>query len=455
MRHALSRLAELVCALPRGRESRDAGSAAILDLVAAAAAAPARPLLAGLEASFGAGASRVWFGGRSAAPAAAAFANSFAASALDLDDGHRRSRGHPGAAVIPAVFAEADRLESAGEGRDDDDIVHAIVAGYEACIRVASSKGFYARTGYWGGHGAAAGVAALRGLPADVMAQALAIAGETSPQMLTTTAGPPWPQPIGSDVKEGVPWSVANGVVAVGLAQAGFEGPLDMLDHEPFFDAEAILAPRNTLAIRETYTKFYSCCRHLHAPVDALLAVMAAHRLSAAEITAIEVGAYSGALRISNRIDPANLVDVQYSIPYCLGLAAVRGAGALLPLEEGCLRDRDAAAIAARVRLSIDEHCESRFPAETPARVAVVARGRRFESAVTTPRGEAGQTVSWADRIEKFRRATRLSLDDEERGAFLAAFEALSAGRLGPLRQRLALATRQASQGVSSRHRAS
>jgi 2-methylcitrate dehydratase PrpD len=319
----------------------------------------------------------------------------------------------------------------------DRDILHAVTIGYEVGIRIASSRGFYARTGYWGGFGAAAGVATLRGLGPAEFARALAMAGETSPQMLTTTAGPAWPQPIGSDVKEGVPWSAANGVVAVGLAQAGFDGPLDMLDHKPFFDAEAILAPRPTLAIDEVYTKFYSCCRHLHAPVDALLSVMAANGIAAAEIDAIEVGAYSGALRISNRTDPANLVDMQYSIPYCLGLVALHGPDVLLPLGESALDDRAAAAIAKKVRLFIDPECEARFPAQTPVRLVVLAGSQRFQSAITTPRGEADQPLSWSDRIAKFERATRFTLDDGERRGFLACFDALAEGRLGPLRDRL------------------
>ena len=44
-------------------------------------------------------------------PSIAAFANSAAASALDLDDGHRAAGGHPGAAVIPAVFAVAQEAQ--------------------------------------------------------------------------------------------------------------------------------------------------------------------------------------------------------------------------------------------------------------------------------------------------------------------------------------------------------
>jgi 2-methylcitrate dehydratase PrpD len=444
MKTTITQLAELACSLPVSPAPDSSARGAVFDLVTAAAAAPLRPVAAGLLASYGTGASAVWFTGETAAPASATFANSFAASALDLDDGHRRSRGHPGAAVIPAVFAEADRLDAANKVLADRDILHAITVGYEVGIRIASSRGFYARTGYWGGFGAAAGVATLRGLGPPELSRALAIAGETSPQMLTTTAGPAWPQPVGSDVKEGVPWSAANGVVAVGLAQAGFDGPLDMLNHKPFFDGDAILAPRAGLAIDEVYTKFYSCCRHLHAPIDALLAVLTANRISAAEIEAIEVGAYSGALRISNRTAPANLVDMQYSIPYCLGLAALHGAEVMLPLYELSLDDRAATVIANRVRLSIDPECEARFPAQTPVRVAVLARGQRFGSAITTPRGEADQPVSWSDRIAKFERATRFTLDDNERRAFLIAFDALADGNPGPLRDRLRQFTRAA-----------
>src|SRR5690606_8296175 len=119
---------------------------------------------------------------------------------------------------------------------------------------------------------------------------------------------------------------------AVHLAQGGMTGPLDLVDHAPFFDAEAILADRPRPMIAEVYTKFHAACRHVHAPVEALIGLQEQHGLAAAEIEAIEVGAYSGALRIPNRMRPRNLVEAQYSIPYCLGLVAVRGPDALLPM---------------------------------------------------------------------------------------------------------------------------
>lgn len=418
--------------------SLDAARMAVVDLITAAAAAEPPSLHAPLGSAFGAGPASVWFSGMSLAPAAAGFANSFAAAFLDLDDGHRAARGHPGAAVIPAVLAEADRLEALGAPPADDAIAHAIVVGYEIGIRIGAARGFYARTGYWGSYGAAAGVAALRDLPPDVVANALAIAGETSPHMLTTTAGPAWPQPDGTHVKEGIPWSVANGTVGAELAAAGFHGPLDMLDHPPFFDPAAILRERPSRAIHETYTKFHCCCRHLHAPIDALLAIMGEHGLGANEIDSIDVHAYSGALRIANRTDPETIFDVQYSIPYCLGLVAYRGREALLPLSEASLHDGPAVALAKRVRLSIDDAFERRFPAETLVRVVVHSRGRRYESAVTAPRGEAGETLAWQDRLDKFHRATRLSLMDDGRVELAEAFERVASGEFAPLRALLA-----------------
>src|SRR5690606_32119502 len=58
-------------------------------------------------------------------PASAAFVTSTSTHGLDLDDGHTRAGGHPGASIFPATFAMAEHLGS-GSG----DIIRATVAGY-------------------------------------------------------------------------------------------------------------------------------------------------------------------------------------------------------------------------------------------------------------------------------------------------------------------------------------
>jgi 2-methylcitrate dehydratase PrpD len=432
--HVLEQLAERAVAMAPRHADREAACAAILDLVTAAAAAPPQPFVAPLREVYGDGSCSMWLTGELASPSAAAFHNALLSARLDLDDGHRRARGHPGAAVIPAVFAEADRLEAWGHRANDAAILRAIVVSYEIGLRVASARRFYARTGFWAGIAAAAGVAAMRGLPAVRFAHALAIAGETGPHMATTTAGPAWPQPNGSDVKEGIPWGVAHGLAAVSLAECGMTGALDLLDHASFFDRDAILAERPRAAIHETYTKPYAACRHCHAPVDALLAVMRANHLAAGEVQNVSVGAYSGALRIANSPTPRNLADAQYSIPYCLGLAANHGPDVLLPMTEAQLSDAAAEEFARKVMISIDPDCEARFPAETVVRVTVHARGQQFVSPVTPPRGEASSPPTWEERLEKFRMATDTGLSAAARDQWSTSFANLRQGRVQELR---------------------
>lgn len=434
--HELAVLAQSQAVTPAAEQ---AALEAVLDLVTAVAAAPRCGLGPALRSAHGPGPGAIWFTGETAAPTAAGFANALAGAALDLDDGHRKSRGHPGAAVIPAVLAQADRLTADGRPPEDRDIVRAIVLGYEIGLRIAAARSFYARTGFWGGFAAAAGAGVLVGLEINELAHALAIAGETGPHMATTTAPPAWPQPNGSHVKEGIPWGVATGLAAVPLAQAGITGALDLVDHAPFFDAEAILADRAGPAICETYTKFHAACRHVHAPVEAFLALAHREDIPVDSIEAIEVAAYSGALRIPNRPDPRNLVDAQYSIPYCIGLVARHGADALLPMTKAALHDRACEDLARRVTVRVDTECEARFPDETPVRVTIRTAGRTVTSPITTPSGEASARPNWEERLRKFRIATQATLSPKDQERFMKAFSALRQGRIAPVRQLLSV----------------
>jgi 2-methylcitrate dehydratase PrpD len=165
---------------------------------------------------------------------------------------------------------------------------------------------------------------------------------------------------------------------------------------------------------------------------------MADHGLQAAQIDAIHVSAYSGALRIPNAPRPRNLVDAQYSIPYCLALVALRGADALLPMSSADLHDEAAEAFAAKVSISIDPELEARFPAETPVRLCVTCGDRQIDSPVTTPSGEARDRPGWDMRLRKFRVATRDQVAVEDRDRLESAFICLREGDLGPLRRCLA-----------------
>ena len=267
-------------------------------------------------------------------------------------------------------------------------------------------------TGMWSGHGVVAALGLLRRTPPEQLAHAFAIAGMSAPNQLHAGAGPAFRAQEGSDVKEGIPWSSVTAVNALLLAEAGHGGPLGLLDNDEHFRLEGnwSKASAGSAMSPATTSKFHACCRHVHAPGEALLGLLAQHRIDPDDIEAIEVATYSGALRLADRPRPQGFTDIQFSIPYCLALVAIDGADALLPLTRE-LSDRSRRRRARREGLP-PPRSRTRRPLSGRNVVALChdpSEGRSFTSPVTAPRGEASAPpLSWADLEEKLRRATRL-----------------------------------------------
>ena len=91
--------------------------------------------------------------GKKASAVGAALANGIAANGLDMDDGYKAAKGHPGAALLPVVLA-ATELAGDADGRD---FLTALVVGYELAIRAAiirhAADTTYHSTGSWGAIG--------------------------------------------------------------------------------------------------------------------------------------------------------------------------------------------------------------------------------------------------------------------------------------------------------------
>ncbi|NEK55345.1 MmgE/PrpD family protein, partial [Rhizobium leguminosarum] len=169
---------------PPAVSTRDTALRCILDLVGAAVAGSSlqcsRAARDSAAALFGKGEAAIWMTDRTVMPIAAVIANATAASALDLDDGHRAARGHPGACVVPAVLTLAPFA-----GVSADDVLSAIVSGYDVGVRVAAAQnaqGIQTRqSGRWAALAAVAAAASLFKVEPPLIAQALSIAGVLAP----------------------------------------------------------------------------------------------------------------------------------------------------------------------------------------------------------------------------------------------------------------------------------
>lgn len=124
-----------------GGATRDAALRCLYDVIVAAAAGYSDCGPNAVRRSLGLlayGQVPVWFSDVTSSAIGAAWANSAAASAQDLDDGHRLARGHPGAVVIPTVIAVGHARRMTW-----DRILTAIVVGYEVGITIAAARRDY------------------------------------------------------------------------------------------------------------------------------------------------------------------------------------------------------------------------------------------------------------------------------------------------------------------------
>ncbi|MBI2847114.1 MAG: MmgE/PrpD family protein [Chloroflexi bacterium] len=258
--------------------------------------------------------------------AAAAFANSIAASDLDWDDGHSRSGLHPAAPIIPAALAVSEFAEAPGKT-----LLEAVVAGYELATRAGllfraspnhplpSGGRVPHGAGAAGTYGAATACAKVLGLNENGIFNAISIAGAHAPtsdsSKLPTT---------GAMTKEAIGWGGFTGVVSALLARRGFTGSLTIYDEEKT-DKSCLETFGKTYEILNTYFKPYAACRVTHSGIDAILELRKKHSLKAENVSRIVVETHRGAAPL-NSTRPTTIEQAQYSYPFCMAAALLEGA---------------------------------------------------------------------------------------------------------------------------------
>ncbi len=406
---------------------------ALCDLLAAAIAGmdvfSARAITASVGDIFSNGTSTLWFSDKTLTAPGAAYVNSILASAQDLDDGHRQAMGHPGASIIPAALAAAEEMQASGMA-----LLAAIVIGYEVAIRIAAARDHDAldtlASGRWCGFGAAAAAGRLRGMSPGKLAEAMAIAGVQAPGL--SAAG--YSTIMGNSVKEGIAWATLTALCALGPAERGFTGPLDILDHPDYYCPDKIVSGLGkTFAIEQIYFKPYSCCRWIHSAIDALCAIMAEHNLEAQHMIGMDVHLFERALRLNNYPDPDSLESAQYSIPFCLALAAVGGKSAFLPMLSGLLRRKEIVGLARRIRLFEDAELTDMFPETVPARVIVHTKNNRYTRLVRHPQGDPANPMQWPEIENKLHVLSRPCRGFFDEKKLICAIKNLDDGTIDPL----------------------
>lgn len=405
----------------------------LLDLVGVAASGRrtdlARIVTNHAARQFGAGegrGARIIFDGRRVSPVGAAYAGASLIDSFDAHDGHALTKGHAGVAILPALLAFWEAEDFA---LDDREVLTCLVIGYEIATRAGialhASACDYHTSGAWNSLACAALGARLMKLSSGQTREALGTAEYHGPrsQMMRCIDYP-------TMLKDGSGWGALVGVSAAYLAADGFTGAPALTLEAP--GQQALWGDLGERwYILEQYFKPYPVCRWAQPAVEAARQLMAAHGLTGADISGVEVRSFAEAVRLASA-RPTTTEEAQYSLPFPLAAMILRGRIGADEITGAGLRDAEVLDLSSRIRLVEDPAICARFPAERFAIATLETRdGRSFTSGWTEAHGGPNDPLS-EDEISAKYRALAQQLGDNRRQAIETLIGGFGAGAPEP-----------------------
>jgi 2-methylcitrate dehydratase PrpD len=358
--------------------------------------------------------------GKLPAPSAA-LVNGTLAHSLDFDDTHLPSVLHPSSAVIPAALAVAEEIGASGPAFLDAATVGIEVtcrlgmAGYDEATRnsIFFDRGQHA-TAICGAVGAAVAAGMLRGLDAEALTSAIAIACSMGAGVIEANR-------TGGTIKRvHCGWAAHAGVAAADLARHGLTGPPTVLEGRFGFlrsfvgDGFAVEAITGGLGERwETpgiFFKPYPCNHFTHAGIDAALRLRESG-VDPASIVSLTLGVPKPVLHtiaepIEEKRRPRSGYHGAFSGPYTVAAALLGGGGLGVFHEDftdAAVQEPDRLALADKVEVVADDECSDIFPRQFPAVLAArLADGRTVTEKVLANRGGPANPLSDAELTTKF-----------------------------------------------------
>jgi 2-methylcitrate dehydratase PrpD len=226
----------------------------------------------------------------------AALANGMFGHADETDDFEPVTKAHPGCSVVPAALAMAEREGSSGE-----ELLRAVVLGYDLCCRFLMALGpdlvrggHHSAEGTSSTMGSVAAAASLARLDQTGMRYALSYAAQQVSGVWS------WPRDA-EHVEKAFDFSgmgARNGVTAALMVQAGFTGVWDVLEGEHNVlnalspspqPLEMVKGLGSRFFVTETAIKPYPVGYPIQPALDAFFALHRQHGLTADNVERITV----------------------------------------------------------------------------------------------------------------------------------------------------------------------
>jgi len=391
------------------------------------------------------------FGSRQKVPAPnAAQANATMAHALDFDDVHEAAVMHPGITSIPVAMAVAEAQGNLS-GRE---LIANTALGVDMMCRLALATtpgrspielGWHL-TSVFGFMGAAATAARAMGLGEEKTVDAIGIGyhqcggnGQcVKDGALTKRLGPGF--------------AVRGGITAALMAKAGVTGARNCLEGEWGFYRQYMHGDYSpeilTADLGKRFEgvnvaiKPYPCCRGIHPAIDAALALAMEDGVRSEDIEEIVLSVTDSHLSLlcqpeDAKRSPRSPVDAQFSIPWGVASAIVRGRVGLDDFTENAIRNREVLEVTQKIRVEVDNTLHK--PGPEPTRVKVITKdGKAHVKVVENPLGSLERPMSFEDCAGKFTDCAK-SLDPKRVGKIIQLVGQLE--RLEDIREIIGLLT--------------
>ena len=350
-------------------------------------------------------------------PVMAAMLNALCIRAMDYNDIYwKADPSHP-SDIIPAALSICEM-----NGLSGKDLILGVCIGHEIEMRLAEFGEPGVREYGWH-HATITCIAApivagrMLGLPAEQIQQAIGISASPSMCLGAVTAGKL------TNMKNTVdPMATRGGVEAALLASRGYSGPEHVIDgkeglvhcFEKFGGAFNLSTLTDNLPgcsgchwkILDCGMKSFPIEALSHAPLTAMMKLVAANQIDSDDVAEIKVEVIARAADILGdpaKYRPTSKETADHSLPYSLAVGLVDGMVTPLQFEQERIDDPALIPVMDKIKVVPNDEFESLFPAFQPSQVTITLNdGSTCTERVDVPKGDPRDPMTEDEIAVKF-----------------------------------------------------
>jgi 2-methylcitrate dehydratase len=341
----------------------------------------------------------------------ATLANALMVRCMDYNDIYwKQDPSHP-SDIIPAALSCCERAKSGGE-----ELIVGIVLGHEFECRLCEAAIPGIRERGWHHATLTAFVSPIVAgrmmhLNATAIQHAIGISASARCTLGAVTAGKLTMMKNTVD-----PMAVQSGVLAALLADNGYTGPEHVLDGKeglahcfgPNWNLDLLTEGLGrSWRITQCGMKFFPTEALTHAPISAVLELLAQHDLKPDQITRVHIRSLARAADIladPSKYDPQSKETADHSLPYCIAAAIVDRQVTPAQFESAKIHDPKIREQLHKVEVVADPEIEKVFPALQRVKVRIdTVSGESFHKELDYPKGDPRNPLSEHEIETKFK----------------------------------------------------